>query len=294
MWVHDVSRDGQVLATREDTSARVGAKVPGQTVERDLTWIGSSWAPHLSRDGRQILFTEGATASNRINYALCLRTTDGAPVSEIGEGHAQGLSPDGRWAVSMIPATHRLMLYPLGPGAPVELTRGDIKEYELFSAQWFPDSRHLLFSASDGNATHFYRQAIAGGAPSRLPVLAGMTSAFLTAGGDAVLARGKGQDWRVIPLGGGPASEVVGLLPDDQPIGWSRDGRSVFVDRDEGTFVRVDVTTGRPLRTFTFGPPDRTGVMLLYSVGVIEDGEGYAYGYEKRLSTAFRVSGVLR
>ena len=294
MWIHDVARDGQVLATREDTSARVGAKVPGEAQERDLTWIGSSWAPHLSADGRQILFTEGATASNRINYTLCLRTTDGAPVSEIGEGHAQGFSPDGQWATAMIPATHRLMLYPTGPGAPVELERGEVREYELFSAQWFPDSRHVLFRASDGGTTNAYRQSIAGGPPVRVPALAGVKSALLTQDGRAVLGRRAGDAWQVIPLDGTPARPVTWLSPTDQIIGWSRDGQSVFVQREEGQFSRMDLATGRTLRTVPFGPPDRTGVTLLYSVSVINDGEGYAYGYERRLSTAFRVSGVLR
>jgi Tol biopolymer transport system component len=294
MWVHDIARNGQVLATREDTTARVGAKVPGQTAERDLTWIGSSWAAFLSRDGRQILFTEGSTASNRINYTLCLRTTDGAPVSEIGEGHAQGLSPDGRWAASMIPATHRFMIYPTGPGAPIELERGEVREYQLFSTTWFPDSQHVLFRASNGETTSFYRQSIGGGPPTRVAALAGMTHAALNPQGTAALSRSVGEGWRLIPLDGAPARAVPWLGNADQIIGWSRDGQSVFVGRDEGQFLRVDVATGRTLRTFTFGPPDRIGVTLLYSVSVIEDGEGYAYGYEKRLSTAFRVSGVLR
>jgi hypothetical protein len=177
---------------------------------------------------------------------------------------------------------------------PVQLERGEVREYELFSVQWFPDSRHLLFRGSNDGSGAFYRQSIERGAPSRVPALDGMVAALLTNTGDAALARRRGEDWRLIPLGGGPSRSVAGFSADDQPFGWSRDGQSVFVRRGEGRFARVDLTSGRTLRTFTFGPPDRSGVTMLYAMSIVDDGEGYAYGYEKRLSTAFRVAGVLR
>ena len=294
MFVQDVARDGVVLATREDHAARIGAKAPGQTQERDLTWIGSSWAPFLSHDGRLVLFTEGATTSARTDYSLLLRPTNGAPASEIGEGHAQGLSPDGKWAAALIPSTQRLMAYPLGAGAPIQLERGEIREYEMFSAQWFPDSRHLLVRASSGDQWGFYRQSIDGGAPQRVMSLEGLKHALLNRQGDAVLGRPADGDWRSLPLGGGSPQVVPGLSRSDRPFSWSRDGKSVFAQRGEGRFERVELATGRTLQTFSFGPSNRTGVAFMYPSTVVNDGEGYAYNYYQRLSRAFRVQGVLR
>jgi len=294
MFVQDVARNGGVLATREDHAARIGAKAPGQAQERDLTWIGSSWAPFLSQDGRLVLFTEGATASVRDNYALLLRPTDGRPASEIGEGHAQGLSPDGRWAAALLPSTQRMIVYPLGAGAPIQLERGEIREYQLFSVQWFPDSRHLLIKASSGDRWDFYRQSIEGGAPERVPALHGLEHALLNRNGDAVLGRTADGEWHSLPLSGGSPQIVPGLSRGDLPFGWSRDGRSVFAQRGEGRFERVDLATGRTLQSFTFGPSNRTGVNFMHSTSVINDGEGYAYSYYQRLSRAFRVDGVLR
>ena len=294
MFVQDVAPDGGVLATREDHAARIGAKPPGQAHERDLTWISSSWAPFLSRDGRVVVFTEGATASRRDNYALLLRPTEGGPASEIGEGHAQGLSPDGRWAASLLPSTQRLMLYPLGAGAPIALERGDLREYQLFSVQWFPDSRHLLFHASTADRWDYYRQAIDGGAPERVPALHGLAHAHLNHAGDAVLGRPAHEDWRVVPLDGGAARPVKGLSQSDRPFDWSRDDTSVFAQRGEGRFERIELATGRTLQSVTFGPSNRTGVNFMYPTSVVDDGEGYSYSYYQRLSRAFRVAGVLR
>lgn len=293
MFIQDVAPDGEVLATREDHAARIGAKAGGHSAERDLTWIASSWAPFLSHDGRVVVFTEGATTSARENYALLMRPTDGGPASEIGEGHAQGVSPDGRWAASLLPSTQRLMLYPLGPGAPVSIERGEIREYGLWSVQWFPDSRHVFFRAATGDRWDYFRQAI-GGAPGRLPALAGLERAHLNRAGNAVLGRPANGDWRVVPLDGGNSQIVRGLSRTDSLFDWSSDGKSVFAQRGPGRFERIDLTSGRALQSFTFGPSNRTGVSFMSATSLIDDGAGYAYSYYQRLSRAFRVTGVLR
>jgi len=178
--------------------------------------------------------------------------------------------------------------------APGPAERGEIREYQLFSVQWFPDSRHLLIKASSGDRWDFYRQSIEGGAPERVPALHGLEHALLNRNGDAVLGRTADGEWHSLPLSGGSPQIVPGLSRGDLPFGWSRDGRSVFAQRGEGRFERVDLATGRTLQSFTFGPSNRTGVNFMYSTSVINDGEGYAYSYYQRLSRAFRVDGVLR
>ena len=40
-----------------------------------------------------------------MNYAVCLRQTDGSPVVRLGEGAANDLSRDGKWALANVPTT---------------------------------------------------------------------------------------------------------------------------------------------------------------------------------------------
>ena len=72
----------------------------------------------LSSDGQTLLFSDDAPAGG-INYALCPRKPIESPVVRLGDGNAQGISPDGKWALSIVPPSPmRLMLYPTGAGEP--------------------------------------------------------------------------------------------------------------------------------------------------------------------------------
>ena len=53
------------------------------------------------------------------NYGVVLRKTDASQTIRLGEGHAQKLSPDGKWAAAIIAAPAQLVLYPTGPGEAV-------------------------------------------------------------------------------------------------------------------------------------------------------------------------------
>jgi hypothetical protein len=87
---------------RSDVRSGIIALSPKTRGERDLSWLSSSWAPFLSADDHTILITEEGIIGG-VNYALCIRETDGSAVVRLGDGLAQGLSPDGKWALSIGP-----------------------------------------------------------------------------------------------------------------------------------------------------------------------------------------------
>jgi hypothetical protein len=89
---------------------------PGQTKERDLSWLDWSVPGSLSADGKMVLFQESGEGGVP-KYATYLRNTDGSPAIRLGEGSGLSLSPDGKWALARLNVSPSpLLLYPTGVG----------------------------------------------------------------------------------------------------------------------------------------------------------------------------------
>ena len=162
--IHDIAPDGRWLATREDMRVGVGARLAGDTTDRDLTWLRTSWGPTLSRDGARILFSDGGAGGN---YGVVWRKTDRSPIVRLGDGDSLEWSPDETWALARIYTPPQLVLYPMGAGEPVRLERGAIAHYQ--TALWFPDGKSLLVVGNEpGKPMRAYRQAVPGGEPTPL------------------------------------------------------------------------------------------------------------------------------
>ena len=98
--LEDISRDGRVLVAHPNFRFDMVARTPGESKERELTWLGLSQVADLSEDGSKVLFTEHPEGAGE-GGATYLRGTDGSPAVRLGDGVAQGLSPDGRWALAI-------------------------------------------------------------------------------------------------------------------------------------------------------------------------------------------------
>ena len=184
LTVHDVSRTGRLLVTRDDFRDEISVLAPGARAERDLSWLDFSNSPFLSPDGRVLLFTDSSSTAGP-NYAVCVRTTDGGPVVRLGAGQAYGLSRDGKWALAIVYTPPQLVIYPTGPGEPRRLPRGDLEAYQ--SASWFPDGKSVLFCGNEpGKASRCYAQDVAGG-PPRPVTPEGTTSGEVSPDGRQIL-----------------------------------------------------------------------------------------------------------
>ena len=289
--LHDIASDGRWLATREDLRLGVGARLPGDTTDRDLSWLNQNWGPALSRDGARLLFNDGTMGGN---YGVVWRKTDNAPIVRLGEGNALGWSPDETWALAQTFTPPQLVLYPVGPGEPVRLKRGVVAEYQ--SALWFPDGKSLLVIGNEaGKPTRAYRQEIPGGEPA--PVLAeGVHPAAITPDGRAVLGMDQARSWWWYPVAGGSARPAPGLKADDDPVrvvGWSADATAIFIQTGTDVPARIDrieIVTGRRTLLREIGPADQAGFYILTPQTVSQEGAQYAYRYWRRLSTLYVVS----
>jgi Tol biopolymer transport system component len=294
LWLLDVAKDGKLLVSRGQYEERIMALTSGSKSEQEMSWLDSSNLTVLSPDGRTLLFSE-SNAAVGINYALCLRKTDGSPVVRLGDGNAQGFSPDGKWALSTVPTSPmHLTLYPTGAGEPRALENGNLQTYD--SAAFFPDGKRVLACGSEaGQAVRCYLQELAGGPPHAVTP-PGTTQGLISPDGNSILVRdadfGK---FSIYPATGGPAKPVPGAAPDDEMIRWSADGRSVLTYRRGQVPARVerlDLATGKRVFVRQLAPPSRAGVLNVRYIAFSDDERSYAYSFDRVLCRLAGVTGV--
>jgi hypothetical protein len=210
-------------------------------------------------------------------------------VVRLGEGSAQDLSRDGRWALAVVPTSpQQLVLYPTGAGEMRRLERGGLLGYD--SARFFPDGKRVLACGHEaGRAVRCYQQSVDGGGP-RPVTPEGATLGAVSPDGRMVVAMTTG-GLRVYPVDGGSSSPIPGTNVDEQLIGWDRD-ESVLVFRSSeipAAVERVDVKTGKRQLIRKVGPLDPTGVLNVREVVLSEDGRAHAYTFRRMLSHLFLV-----
>jgi Tol biopolymer transport system component len=293
LTIHDTRGDGRWLTTRDDFFREMPVLAPGAARERDLSWLDLSDPVALSRDGRTLLFME-ESGSVGVNYAVCLRQTDGSPVVRLGEGAAFDLSRDGAWALAAVPTTPPdLVLYPTGAGEPRRLERGSVVSYG--SGQFFPDGKRIVVCGhEEGKGVRCFVQDVAGGKP-RPVTPEGTDQAFVSPDGREILVKASGGALVLYPADGGEARPVPGATPDDAVIRWGADGRSLVVYRaDEvpARIERLDLATGKRSAIRTIGPADLTGLLSAGPFVFTDDGKAYAYACRRMFSHLFLVEGA--
>jgi Tol biopolymer transport system component len=292
LTIQDVSRDGRWLVTRDDSLLRLIARAPDEKQERDLSWLDGSINPELSRDGRTLLFMDQSWTGGP-NYTVCLRKTDGSPVVRLGEGRGCGLSPDGAWALAIVPTTpQQLRLYPTGPGQPRTLERGNLESYE--TAVWFQDGTAILACGNEpGHARRCYTQEIAGGHPR--PVTPEGTSVGRPSpDGKIVLAVASGKTF-LFPVAGGAPRPLPEVASEDQVLRWSPDGRSLWLRRSRSLPIRIDRLDLETLHSellVEIAPRDPAGLLVVRRVSLADDPGSYVYDSLQYLSHLFVVEGA--
>jgi len=294
--LHDIASDGRVLVSHGTMQAVMLGLVPGDTKERDLTWLDFSIAADLSADGKTLLFTEQGVAGGP-QYAVYTRGTDGSPAVRLGKGNAQALSPDGKWALVLdLAPPPQLVLLPTGPGEPQRLPRHAIASFMV--ASWVPDGKAVMFvGAEAGHPTRTYVQDLAGGPPR--PVTPEGVFAF----GKVISPDGRfvvgttGTESALYPLAGGDPRPIPGLGPGELAMAWGTDGALYVRPPFQAAGLpfkvdRLDPATGRRSPWREVAPADPAGVTTLTRVILTPDARGYAYTYIRALSSLYLVEGL--
>jgi hypothetical protein len=285
LW--DIASDGRVLLTRDEERRALVGVPPGSTTERDLSWFDDSGVADLSSDGRWLL--------GRDRFGIYLRATDGSPPKTLGlkDGFADALSPDGQMAIGTI-LGRQLVLIPTGVGEPRPLPAHGIGRFS--GARWFPDGRRILFTGSEPERElRSYIQDISGGQPRALTP-EGIWGLSISPNGEWIAAvRGRDGSLSLWPLSGEPRLEVKGAEPDDRPVAWSADGRSLWIFRRgevPAHVYQLDLTTGQRRLWKTLVPPDMAGVYSIIEFQITPTGHSYFYSYTRLLSQLYLVRGL--
>ena len=294
--LHDLSRDGRALITRDSTRSRVLGLPPGAASERDFSWLDGSTAADLSADGTTLLLGEQGEGGGGTG-AVYVRKTDGSAPVRLGEGYALALSPDKKWALAAPINFTELLLLPAGIGQARKVERGGIESYQ--SAKFLPDGKRILFAGKEpGHRGRLYIQDLGGGGPKPItPEGTGATFRGIVVSPDGKFVTGSGpaQGFSLYPVEGGSPIPIPGLEEGEAPIQWAADGRSIYVYRPAQTPTRVflvDVSSGRRTLWRDVSPFDPAGASGILNIAITPDGKSYAYDFGQVLSDLYLVEGL--
>jgi Tol biopolymer transport system component len=293
-YLFDIYSDGRVLLdtiSRRNEMVGMSHDVPKET---GLTWLDTSLPADLSADGKQLLFTEAGTVKN---YSVALRNTDGSAVVRLGDGQAEALSPDGKWVLADLPTSpQQLELIPTGAGEVRHLPQANLN-YQRW-ARWFPDSQRVLFAAGEpGHGTRLWTQTVfPAGAPHAFTGEGvSLQGSSLSPDGKLVAATGPDGALNFYPVDGGTPRAIPGLEKSDDFMGWSTDGKQIFVDTSNhlpAVVYKVDIASGRREKWQEFTPPDRAGVFSLDSGLTTPDGRSGVYSFRRSVSILQMMEGL--
>jgi Tol biopolymer transport system component len=302
LTIQDIAPDGRWLVTRDDIESTMMVKAAGAKAEADLSWLDFTQPVRFTRDGSALLFTEEGGGSG-INYAICIRRADGSPMVRLGDGLGVDLSPDGKWAMSIVASSPpKLMLYPTGAGQP---QRVDIRPLEsMTGAVWLPDGRRILVCGSEpGHSSRCYLHDVQG--PLRAVTGENVADPVAAPDGRHFLARHGGTGARIqatltpeaaelYSIDGGDPRPVSGLTSDDVPLAFAPDGGSLIVTQNTAParVERVFLDTGRRELLYVIAPARTAGIISVSNLTVADDPAEYAYSLYQFLSRLFVVQGV--
>ncbi|MGD0109042.1 MAG: protein kinase, partial [Rhodopila sp.] len=285
----DIASSGRALVSTEEARGTMTLVEHGSNQERDLSWLSYSWGPRLSRDGSEILFTDLSEESGN-DYSVYVRKTDGSPAVRLGGGgYASDITPDGKWALVVLPddPAARLQIVPVGPGQARVLHWDGIQPRW---AQWFPDGHRILLRASQsGQPEALYLTDVEGSTPKQLAP-GDFPWGSVAPDGQSFIVDQNGS-FVVRSLSDGSSKPLPGIQAGEEPIGWA-DSKHVFVQATTATGLtisKVDAESGKRELWQTITPKDATGLRpMRTATAITPDGRWMAFGCRTQLGQLYR------
>jgi serine/threonine protein kinase len=293
MTLEDTAPDGRILVSLNSerlamaTSARDDKPI-------DITWHDWNVAKDISRDGQSVLF-EDASEAGGAHYSVAIRKIDGTPPVQLSDGSAGGISPDGKWAISIVAGSPgQVTLVPIGPGQPRTIAVSGLERIQNGSSHFLADGKHITVNANEsGHGVRCYLLDLNGG--KSLPLTPeGVTGGLVSSDGRYIIANNGGVVG-VYPIAEGAPHLNPNLESGLVPIQWSQDNSSAYVYRPGQVPTKVylaNLITGKMTLVQELQPASTTGVVNIAPVVVTRDGSRYAYSYYRVSSVLYLISGV--
>jgi hypothetical protein len=264
----------------------------------DLSWHDWSVAKDISRDGHSILFEDSSEAAGA-NYSLAIRKIDGSnktPPVQLGEGSAGGLSPDGKWAISILPGSPgQVKLIPIGPGQPRMIALPGLEQIHNGLAHFLADGKRITLNASEpGHGVRCYLVSLDGGKP--IPITPeGIAGGLVSPDGQYILRANDAAVVAVYPIAGGAPRPIPNLEPGFVPLRWTEDNSAVYGYRPgqiPTEVYKINLVTGKKTVVQELQPETNVGVVRIAPVVVNRDGSRSAYSYYQVFSVLYLISGL--
>ena len=293
--LQDIAPDGKALVALNSKRLAMAFGSLGGKSDVELSWHDWNVAKDISRDGRSVLFEDASEAAGP-GYAVALRNLDGSLPVRLGEGSAGGLSPDGKWAISVSTGhPQQVTLLPVGAGQPRSVDVSGLEHIQNGWARFLADGQRLITNGSEhGRGTRCYVLDLAGGKPK------GVTPEGTVCGpsspdGQFVVGVDPNFGVAIYPIRNGAPRPVPGLEPGFLPVQWSSDGFVLYgYHRGElpSRIYKVEIATGKQTMVQELRPEVPAGVVVVAPVVVSRDGTRFAYSYNQTLSVLYLISGL--
>jgi serine/threonine protein kinase len=292
--LQDIAADGRVLVTLKSQRLAMSFSTLGSKQDVEISWHDWNVAQEISRDGQFVLF-EDASESAGPGYAVALRRLDGSLPVRLGEGSAGGLSPDGKWAISISTGKpSKITLLPIGAGQPRPVPVTGLERIQNGYAHFLSDGKRMAVIGNElGHAARCYLLDVAGGKP--VPVTPeGSLCGPSSPDARSIVGIGARSGLTIYSLEGGP-TRLVPPVPAFHPVQWSDDGAALYgyhVGELPSKIYKVNLSTGKEVVVQELRPGAPAGVVAVAPVVVSRDGTRFAYSYNQTLSVLYLVSSL--
>jgi hypothetical protein len=294
MTLEDVAPDGRVLVSlHTERLAMATAARNGKLA--DLSWHDWNVPKDISHDGQWVLFEDASEAAGK-EHSVAIRKIDGTPPVRLGPGSAGGLSPDGKWAISIIAGRPgQVSLVPIGAGQPRTIATPGLEQIHSGSAHFLADGRHITINASEpGHGARCYLLDVNGGKPEAITP-EGTTGCLVSPDGRYVVRANDSAGLAVDPVPTGQPHPIPNLEAGFTPVQWSEDDSAVYGYRTGQVptkLYKVHLATGEKTLVQELQPEATTGVVTVAPVVVTRDASRIAYSYYQVFSILYVISGL--
>jgi len=162
--------------------------------------------------------------------------------------------------------------------------------------RWLPDGKQLVFSGNEaGHGFRLYVETPDEGKPRPITPEGVNPAVVISPKGDFAATVGPDHKIYLYPIAAGEPVPVSGAEPDEQPTGWSDDGRFLYLFRFgeiPSKVVELELSTGKRKLWKELVPADAAGIDTIRAITITPDAKAYVYGYIRTLSDLYVVEGL--
>jgi Tol biopolymer transport system component len=292
--IQDIAPDGRVLVSLNSKRVAMAYTTTGDKVGVDLSSHDLNLVRDISSDGKFVL-SEDASEAAGAGYSVVIRNIDGSLPVRLGEGSAGGMSPDGKWAISVSTnQAPQITLLPIGPGQPRTIDVTGLAHIHNGWARFLPDGQRLAVIGDElGHAPRCYVIDFSGKAIAATPE--GVLCGPLSPDSQAIVGVAQDRSLALYSLNGGATRPIPHVSSNFVAVQWANDGNTLY-GYHPGEFpsmiYKLDPTTGKETSIQELKPGVPAGVVMISPVVVSRDGKRFAYSYNQTLSTLYLISGL--